>query len=277
MIIDRPVVAGVGMGPTSAERPEERSKTTGTRKYVQPQWVVDCINAGAILSEDRYERGKVLPPHLSPFGEAKGAYQPSLDAATATSAGNALAAAGGAGEDTVMGDDNAEGSSSSDEEEEIIEGEELPDEEDDESAEEEDDEEEERRKQKEAKRQAKALRRIAKGDMALRAAELEAEAAGVEYGDFEAAVKKAKKSKSGGALTKGDEVDGTSGTGMAADDAEKEMNKMMMSNKQRKLYEKMKYSEKKREAEKVALEQKKAAIMKAKKKEAKTKAREGKA
>ena len=46
------------------------------RKYVQPQWVIDCVNKGRILLEGPYERGKTLPPHLSPFGEADGAYGP---------------------------------------------------------------------------------------------------------------------------------------------------------------------------------------------------------
>ena len=41
------------------------------RKFIQPQRVVDCVSAGRILSEEKYESGKVLPPHLSPFGEDK--------------------------------------------------------------------------------------------------------------------------------------------------------------------------------------------------------------
>ena len=71
---------------------------------------------------------------------------------------------------------------------------------------------------------------------ALRAAELAAEAAGVDFGTFEKETRKAQKKARKAEVLKGDE-------------AEQDMNKMMMSNKQRKLYERMKHGEKKRTVE----------------------------
>lgn len=190
IIIDRPAVE-------KEETPEQRELRL-RRKYVQPQWIVDCINAGKLLLEEPYAQGKTLPPHLSPFGEYEGAYIPEAAAAT----------------EEAM-DEEADSEVEEDEEE-------AEDEEDEEEA-----------------LDSKVDRAVAdatEDPAALRAAELAAEAAGVDFGTFEAKVKKASK-KLGKSAPK------------TKDDAEGDMNKMMMSNKQRKLYEKMKYSNKKKESE----------------------------
>nr|VWO96714.1 Pescadillo homolog (Nucleolar protein 7 homolog) [Ganoderma boninense] len=212
VIIDRPIVQRTN---DSEEERERRRR----RKYVQPQWVVDCVNAGKVLLEDLYAQGKTLPPHLSPFGEHKDAYDPTAGI--------------GVEEDEEM------------EDEEIIEGEDKAD----------DEEEEEEEVARTAKAALKAAA-AAEDAAALRAAELAAEAAGVDFGTFEKQTKKAQKKAKTAQVPEDNE-------------AEQDMNKMMMSNRQRKLYERMKYGEKKRATERQELEQKKRAIEKAKKRRSK--------
>ncbi|KAM5535376.1 hypothetical protein V8D89_010898 [Ganoderma adspersum] len=213
VIIDRPVLQ-------RANESEEERERRRRRKHVQPQWVVDCVNAGKILLEDLYAQGTTLPPHLSPFGEHKDAYDPTVGIA-------------GTEEEEEM-------------EDEIIEGE------DEEEKEGEEEEEEVARPAKAALKAAAAAEDAA----ALRAAELAAEAAGVDFGTFEKETKKAQKKAKKAEVPKGDE-------------AEQDMNKMMMSNKQRKLYERMKYGEKKRATERQGLEQKRRTIEKEKKRRSK--------
>ncbi|KAJ3855721.1 Pescadillo N-terminus-domain-containing protein [Lentinula lateritia] len=202
-IIDRPVIE------QPSENNEQRERRL-KRRYVQPQWVVDSINAGKILLEAPYAQGQTLPPHLSPFGEYEGAYDPAALA-------NEEAAA--------------------DEEESDIEGEDVEIE--------------------DADLENEALQAVAtaatEDSATLRAAELAAEAAGIDPSTFEKEVaksrRKLKKSSSNG-----------------IDEAETDMNKMMMSNKQKKLYEKVKHSQDKRNLERSKLEEKKKNLHKQKRK-----------
>lgn len=202
VIIDRPLVQKPD--ETAVER-ERRLR----RKFVQPQWIVDCINSGRILLEEPYAQGKTLPPHLSPFGESENAYDPTLEHAGASA--------------TML--DDVESENGGDIDLEHI-----------------------------ADTIALTDGTTVADSSVLRTAELAAEAAGVDYSTFEKGVNKLRnKSKQSSRET--------------VEESEKDMNKMMMSNKQRKLYEKMKYSQRKREHERENLIAKKRSIEKKKKRE----------
>lgn len=175
VIIDRPLTS------TSA-----RSKAHPHRKYVQPQWVVDSINAQRVLPEGPYSQGATLPPHLSPFGE----------------------------EYTALISDPADAGDDEEVEDDVIE---------------EDTEE--------MGQVSSAIAQATLGDdAAIRDAELVAERAGVSTEDFDARV---------GRLARNTTTKDKS----TVTPSDLEMNKMLMSNKQRKLYEKVRHSEKKRMAE----------------------------
>jgi len=192
VVIDRPIA------PLKIETQMEKERQS-IRKYVQPQWIVDCINSRRILLEDSYAQGQTLPPHLSPFDEYEGAYDPTADPI----------------------EFHVE-----------TEGEEVEAEEDE--------------KEKETPERAeaetkdhhleKALQYAARDSSALRTAELVAEAAGMDYDAFANKVNNFEKNR----MTKSQKHEG---------EGEDDMNKMMMSNKKRKLYEKMKHSQKRKESE----------------------------
>ncbi|KAH7345310.1 pescadillo-family protein [Rhizoctonia solani] len=197
----------------------------GRRKYIQPQWVVDSINAGRLLVEDTYAQGKILPPHLSPFGEGSSTYVPYASGAEPTE--EELAAESG----------ESEGEEEKEEDENMADAEAIAAEDT-------------------VARPALAAAAAAPEDPALRrAAEIEAERAGAEYTTFEADLKKAIKKQPKKVAEP------------VVEDNELEMNKMLMSNKQRKLYERMKYGENKRALEKSKLEQKRDALRKSRAKE----------
>jgi pescadillo protein len=188
VIIDRPSIRRLDETEAELSRRQQR-------KYVQPQWIVDCANCGKILLEEPYLQGKTLPPHLSPFGDREGAYVPRAE------------------EDSIMDDEGEQNGVTEEDEPNGVES------------------ESERSTDEPL---VAAMKEAHSNPAAIRAAELHAEAAGMDYGAFEKKVAKLP------IKTKG--VDEPA-IGM------EDMNKMMLSNKQRKLYEKIKYSERKRQTE----------------------------
>ena len=51
------------------DRPKENLTIVPNKEYIQPQWILDCINSAKLLPIADYEPGKKLPPHISPFYE----------------------------------------------------------------------------------------------------------------------------------------------------------------------------------------------------------------
>ena len=90
--------------------PQAQNVRVAGRIYIQPQWVWDCINAGALQRPDLYAPGATLPPHLSPWMKPKGLeYDPTAPLPVAEEGeevDNEVENAGGEGEELsgVRGD-----------------------------------------------------------------------------------------------------------------------------------------------------------------------------
>ena len=239
-IIDRPVPAS-GM-----------KRYPGKRVFVQPQYIVDCANARKLLPAGPYGPGQTLPPHLSPFVDdaevaRRGGYVPE-------EAREQLGLEADA--EAVASEDDDE----SDEDVGID-----ADEDADVQQEESSDEKTMTTKSNATSRPALAALLADPTDKAeaglLDAAELEAEAAGGEDAledmrrKHTAALKQVKKTSKASS-------GGVSAPRKTEEQEAKEMSKMMMSNRQRKLYEKLNYSSGKRAEETAKLQQKKKVLNK---------------
>ena len=83
-IVDRPPMPQLASEATlaeSAENQDSQKVKSGSlipgRTYVQPQWVWDCVNEAQLLRPDLYAPGATLPPHLSPWVKpTQGIYDP---------------------------------------------------------------------------------------------------------------------------------------------------------------------------------------------------------
>ncbi|KAF8422487.1 ribosome biogenesis protein Pescadillo [Tirmania nivea] len=269
-VVDRPPQQGPG-----GEVEVVRGGRVPGRIYVQPQYVWDCVNSGKLLRPDGYGPGEVLPPHLSPWVKRGEGYDPTAPLPE------------GEEEEEEGGEEEGE----ENEDEEIVDGEEKSEKkatkkviatnesEDDEDAyqgmtidtanTDDEDEEEEEETEEESEAESKLTKNgkskskltfpevededdLSDTELAARQhqAEIEAEALGKP-----APAPKTRKGKKTAAETKREREEAE----------EKEMAKIMMPRKKRKLYEKMVYGNKKREAEVKELQDKRRKIEKEKK------------
>ena len=114
VIVDRPAPSA-GLG-----------SPRGDREFVQPQWVLDCVNNNLLIPAERYAPGKTLPPHLSPFvdnaaegwkrgnrvtGRYTPEYQKEIDAMKRSAEGGEGTAGteGGEGTEGTAGDEEGNG------------------------------------------------------------------------------------------------------------------------------------------------------------------------
>lgn len=267
-IVDRPPPLQAAF-LSGSETPDETGNRptavvrTGTyvpgRTYIQPQWLWDCINEGRLLRPDLYSPGATLPPHLSPWMKpTSGQYDPRAT----------LAEQEREGEDDIAADDVEEVSEGEDEDE--IKGV-TPDEEeasvdggmDVAASDASDDEDQDGLATPNEKKDAlvgfedgadvdQSSDDEIEDERSTHQKELEAEAAGLPFATADGTTNSTKK----------DTAAKKRAAKQKQADQELERQKMMMSRKKRKLFEKMQYSNNKKDTEAEKLRKKRRKIEK---------------
>ncbi|CAG8511920.1 10580_t:CDS:2 [Ambispora gerdemannii] len=211
------------------DRPSQKHQFL-SRVYIQPQWVYDCVNARKLLTTEPYQPGELLPPHLSPFVEHKeGDYIPAIEDHFD-------------GQEDAMEDEDVKEENEGEDDNDgvkVKESNKIVEKVEDSSSESEEETEE----------------------MVLMK-ELEAEAKGIPFSKYQ---QKQLKSKSTATSTKpitsGQKTSGQKRTIKEIEAAEeqevKELGKIMMTKKQKKLYTKIEYGKKKQQRKVANLQQKK--------------------